>query len=296
MKGLILAGGKGSRLYPATSVISKQLLPVYDKPMIYYPISTLMLAGIQDIGIISTPKDLPLFQSLLKDGSEFGINLTYIEQPKPEGLAQGLILSEDFIGNNNVCYILGDNIFYGQGFSQDLKKSALNKSGCVLYGYQVLDPKRFGIVELDLKGQPLSLEEKPDNPKSNIAVTGLYFYDNKVVDIAKNIKPSERGELEITSVNQVYLSKKELIIEILGRGFAWLDTGTHESLLDASSFVSTIEKRQGFKISCLEEIAWRQSWLNDEDLERSANNYSTSEYGKYLKRILEEKFVKAKMP
>ena len=296
MKGIILAGGKGSRLYPNTSVLSKQLLPVYDKPMIYYPISTLMLAGIRDIAIISTPRDLPLFEQLLQDGSSLGININYIVQSEPKGLAHGILISKEFIGTDPICYILGDNIFYGQGFSETLYDSTKLKTGSIVYVYEVLDPQRFGIIELDKEGHPVSIEEKPQYPKSNLAVTGLYFYDNSVVDITKSLKPSARGELEITDLNTIYLEKKQLSVEALGRGFAWLDTGTNSSLLEAASFVSTLEKRQGFKVSCLEEIAWRQGWINDNQLEDLFSNFSDSDYGAYLKRLLEEKYIEARMP
>jgi|TARA_B100001123_G_C15340354_1_gene1034580 glucose-1-phosphate thymidylyltransferase len=296
MKGIILAGGKGSRLYPNTSVLSKQLLPVYDKPMIYYPISTLMLAGIRDIAIISTPRDLPLFEQLLQDGSSLGININYIVQSEPKGLAHGILISKEFIGTDPICYILGDNIFYGQGFSETLHDSTKLKTGSIVYVYEVLDPQRFGIIELDKEGHPVSIEEKPQYPKSNLAVTGLYFYDNSVVDITKSLKPSARGELEITDLNTIYLEKKQLSVEALGRGFAWLDTGTNSSLLEAASFVSTLEKRQGFKVSCLEEIAWRQGWINDNQLEDLFSNFSDSDYGAYLKRLLEEKYIEARMP
>ena len=286
MKGIILAGGTGSRLHPSTKVISKQLLPIYDKPMIYYPLSVLMLAGIKEILVISTTKDIGRYEELLGDGGNLGLKIQYKIQPSPNGLAEAFILGEEFIGLDSVCLILGDNIFYGQGFSTLLKQSSLLNEGGIIYSYQVSNPKSFGIVEFDQDLNIKSIEEKPDNPKSNYAVTGVYFYDNKVIEIAKNLKPSERGELEITSINQQYLKKGLLKAKILGRGFAWLDTGTPESLLDAGQFVQTIEKRQGYKIACLEEIAYNNRWIDKDQLLDIANLYTDNNYKDYLLRLL----------
>ena len=287
MKGIVLAGGSGTRLYPITKGVSKQLLPIYDKPMIFYPISVLMLAGIRDILIISTPDDIGGYQRLLKDGAQFGINISYEIQPSPDGLAQAFIIGKEFIGDDNVCLVLGDNIFYGQGFSPKLINAAQKQKGATVFGYQVKDPERFGVVEFDKTGKALSIEEKPTKPKSNYAVTGLYFYDNSVVEIAKSIKPSERGELEVTCVNNAYLEKGELSVEMLGRGFAWLDTGTHESLLEAGQFVQTIEHRQGFKIACLEEIAFNNHWLTTAQIRELAKPMMKNSYGQYLMSLLD---------
>lgn len=289
MKGIILAGGSGTRLYPITKAISKQLLPVYDKPMIYYPLSVLMLAGINNVLIITTPEDKIGFTRVLGDGSAFGIRLSYAEQPNPEGLAQAFIIGENFIGSDNVCLALGDNIFWGQGFRDILKRAVNRKSGASILGYQVKDPARFGVVTMDDNNLAVSIEEKPKNPKSNFAVTGLYFYDNDVIEMAKQVKPSHRGELEITSINQMYLERGDLNVELLGRGFAWLDTGTQESLLEAAKFVETIEKRQGYKIACLEEIALINGWLNNDQVIQTALALNKNSYGKYLADLVDRK-------
>ena len=292
MKGIVLAGGSGTRLYPITKGVSKQLLPIYDKPMVYYPISALMLAGIREILIISTPQDLPGFERLLGDGSDYGVKFQYAEQPSPDGLAQAFIIGEEFIGDDSVCLVLGDNIFYGQGFPNMLRnavKDAENNNKATVFGYYVNDPERYGVADFDKEGKVLSIEEKPTNPKSNYAVVGLYFYPNSVVEIAKNIKPSARGELEITTVNQEYLKNEDLKVQIFGRGFAWLDTGTHDSLSEASVFVEVLEKRQGLKISCLEEIAWRNGWISDDRLLAIAEPMQKNGYGQYLQNLVNKK-------
>lgn len=291
MKGIVLAGGSGTRLYPITKGVSKQLLPIYDKPMVYYPISALMLAGIRDILIISTPYDLPGFKRLLGDGSDYGVNFQYAEQPSPDGLAQAFIIGEEFIGDDSACLVLGDNIFFGSGFSDMLEaavKNAEELKKATVFGYWVNDPERYGVAEFDRQGNCLSIEEKPKEPKSNYAVVGLYFYPNKVVDVAKHIKPSARGELEITTVNQEFLKDKELKVQLLGRGFAWLDTGTHDSLSEASNFIETIEKRQGLKVACLEAIAYRRGWISEEEMRELAKPMLKNQYGQYLLKVIDE--------
>lgn len=291
MKGIILAGGSGTRLYPLTEVTSKQLLPIYDKPMIYYPLSVLMNAGIRDILIISTPQDLPRFKDLLKDGSAYGINLSYKEQLAPNGLAEAFIIGEEFIGNENCAMILGDNIFFGENFTNRLKEASNKKTGATVFGYYVDDPERFGIVEFDKNGKAISIEEKPEKPKSNYCVTGLYFYDNDVVKFAKSLKPSKRGELEITDLNRIYLEKGDLNVVLLGKGFTWLDTGTHESLVDATNFVRTVETHEHRKIACLEEIAYMNNWIDKNKMEEAINKYKKNQYGKYLQDVLDGKYI-----
>jgi len=294
MKGIILAGGSGTRLYPLTKVTSKQLLPIYDKPMIYYPLSVLMIAKIKEILIISTPEDTPRFQSLLGDGSQFGLQLSYAVQPTPDGLAQAFVIGADFIGDDSVAMALGDNIFFGHGLTGKLLKASNREKGATIFGYYVDDPERFGIVEFDKSGKAISIEEKPENPKTNYCVTGLYFYDNKVVEYAKNLKPSPRGELEITDLNQIYLKKGELNVDVLGRGFTWLDTGTHDSLVDATIFVKTIEKHQHRKIACLEEIAYRNGWISTEELLKFAKEMNNNQYGQYLFDLANGKYIDSK--
>lgn len=289
MKGIILAGGKGTRLYPATRAVSKQLVPVYDKPMVYYPLSVLMQAGIREILIISTPRDLPRFEELLGDGEAWGLDFSYAEQPRPEGIAQAFLIGEAFIGDDPVCLILGDNIFYGEGLTSKLRRAATRETGGTIFGYSVHDPERYGVIDFGADGAPERIIEKPDDPPSSYAVTGLYFYDNQVVDIAKTLTPSERGELEITDVNQAYLDRDALHVERMGRGFAWLDTGTHESLMEASTFIRTIERRQGLKVACPEEIAYRKGWIDAADVERLAQPLSNSNYGRYLLRLVGQK-------
>lgn len=291
MKGIILAGGAGTRLYPITKGVSKHLLPVYDKPMIYYPLSVLMLAGVQDILVITAPEDKSGFIRLLGDGEEFGVSLSYAEQPSPDGLAQAFIIGEEFIGDDSVCLVLGDNIFWGQGFTPILKRAASQNSGATVFAYQVKDPHRFGVIAFDENRKAISIEEKPEKPQSNFAVTGLYFYDNDVVEMAKQVKPSHRGELEITTLNKMYMERGDLSVELLGRGFAWLDTGTHESLLEAAMFVETIEKRQGYKIACLEEIALNNGWLSNEQIEKTAEALRKNSYGQYLADLINRGYL-----